>query len=212
MSPLEVLTSESQERMLAIVEPSNVDAVLALCEQVGRARDRHRRGHRRRPAGRHLARRDRRRRAARRRSPTTARSTTGPVARPDAEQDALIADTLDDAAATGDRRRAARRRCCGWSPRRSSARGGGSPSSTTGTSSAAPCSRCRTTAASCGSATTPTRGIALALDGNGRFARLDPHDGAQLALAEAYRNVACTGARRSRSPTASTSARPRTRR
>ena len=39
-----------------------------------------------------------------------------------------------------------------------------------------------------------TRGIALALDGNGRFARLDPHDGAQLALAEAYRNVACTGA------------------
>ena len=39
------------------------------------------------------------------------------------------------------------------------------------------------------------RGIALSLDGNGRFARLDPHDGAQLNLAEAYRNVACTGAR-----------------
>jgi phosphoribosylformylglycinamidine synthase len=39
------------------------------------------------------------------------------------------------------------------------------------------------------------RGIALSLDGNGRFARLDPHDGAQLSLAEAYRNVACTGAR-----------------
>jgi phosphoribosylformylglycinamidine synthase len=39
-----------------------------------------------------------------------------------------------------------------------------------------------------------TRGIALALDGNGRFAKLDPHDGAQLNLAEAYRNVACTGA------------------
>jgi phosphoribosylformylglycinamidine (FGAM) synthase-like enzyme len=40
-----------------------------------------------------------------------------------------------------------------------------------------------------------TRGIALSLDGNGRFAKLDPHDGAQLNLAEAYRNVACTGAR-----------------
>jgi phosphoribosylformylglycinamidine synthase subunit PurL len=40
-----------------------------------------------------------------------------------------------------------------------------------------------------------SRGIALALDGNGRFARLDPHDGAQLALSEAYRNVACAGAR-----------------
>src|SRR3569623_3724612 len=28
------------------------------------------------------------------------------------------------------------------------------------------------------------RGLALALDGNGRFAKLDPHDGAQLALSE----------------------------
>ena len=40
-----------------------------------------------------------------------------------------------------------------------------------------------------------TRGIALSVDGNGRYARLDPYTGAQLALAEAYRNVACTGAR-----------------
>src|SRR5659263_539944 len=38
-------------------------------------------------------------------------------------------------------------------------------------------------------------GIALATDGNGRYARLDPYAGAQLALAEAYRNVATTGAR-----------------
>ncbi|QSB05319.1 phosphoribosylformylglycinamidine synthase subunit PurL [Natronoglycomyces albus] len=37
-------------------------------------------------------------------------------------------------------------------------------------------------------------GIAISLDGNGRFARLDPYQGAQLALAEAYRNVAVTGA------------------
>ncbi|MDA0633709.1 phosphoribosylformylglycinamidine synthase subunit PurL [Nonomuraea sp. MCN248] len=40
-----------------------------------------------------------------------------------------------------------------------------------------------------------TRGIALATDGNGRYAKLDPYAGAQLALAEAYRNVAVTGAR-----------------
>ena len=40
-----------------------------------------------------------------------------------------------------------------------------------------------------------TRGIALSVDGNGRYARLDPYAGAQLALAEAYRNVATTGAR-----------------
>jgi phosphoribosylformylglycinamidine synthase II len=38
------------------------------------------------------------------------------------------------------------------------------------------------------------RGIALALDGNARFARLDPYTGAQLNLAEAYRNVAVSGA------------------
>ncbi len=41
----------------------------------------------------------------------------------------------------------------------------------------------------------PARGIALATDGNGRYAKLDPYAGAQLALAEAYRNVATTGAR-----------------
>ena len=38
-------------------------------------------------------------------------------------------------------------------------------------------------------------GVALATDANGRFAQLDPFAGAQLALAEAYRNVACVGAR-----------------
>ena len=38
-------------------------------------------------------------------------------------------------------------------------------------------------------------GVALATDGNGRYAKLDPYAGAQLALAEAYRNVAATGAR-----------------
>jgi phosphoribosylformylglycinamidine synthase subunit PurL len=38
-------------------------------------------------------------------------------------------------------------------------------------------------------------GIALATDGNGRYCRLDPYLGTQLVLAEAYRNVAVTGAR-----------------
>ena len=40
-----------------------------------------------------------------------------------------------------------------------------------------------------------TRGVALSTDGNGRYTRLDPYAGAQLALAEAYRNVAITGAK-----------------
>ena len=37
-------------------------------------------------------------------------------------------------------------------------------------------------------------GVAVATDGNGRFAKLDPYAGAQLALSEAYRNVAVSGA------------------
>ena len=37
-------------------------------------------------------------------------------------------------------------------------------------------------------------GIALATDGNGRYCRLDPYAGTKLALAEAYRNVAMSGA------------------
>jgi len=37
-------------------------------------------------------------------------------------------------------------------------------------------------------------GIALATDANARFSYLDPYRGAQLALSEAYRNVAATGA------------------
>ncbi len=37
-------------------------------------------------------------------------------------------------------------------------------------------------------------GVAISTDCNGRFAKLDPYAGAQLALAEAYRNVAATGA------------------
>jgi phosphoribosylformylglycinamidine synthase subunit PurL len=39
------------------------------------------------------------------------------------------------------------------------------------------------------------RGVAIATDCNGRYCALDPYAGAQLALAEAYRNVATAGAR-----------------
>ncbi len=38
------------------------------------------------------------------------------------------------------------------------------------------------------------RGVAVSTDCNGRFAKLDPYAGAQLALAESYRNVCVTGA------------------
>jgi phosphoribosylformylglycinamidine synthase len=39
------------------------------------------------------------------------------------------------------------------------------------------------------------KALALASDGNGRWCRLDPFVGAQLAVAEAARNVACSGAK-----------------
>lgn len=42
---------------------------------------------------------------------------------------------------------------------------------------------------------TTHRGVAIATDANGRYAKLDPRTGARLALAEAYRNVATVGAR-----------------
>ena len=38
------------------------------------------------------------------------------------------------------------------------------------------------------------RGVAVSADANGRYTFLDPNMGARLALAEAYRNVAVTGA------------------
>jgi phosphoribosylformylglycinamidine synthase subunit PurL len=41
---------------------------------------------------------------------------------------------------------------------------------------------------------TTQRGVAVATDGNARYCALDPYGGTQLALAEAYRNVAVTGA------------------
>lgn len=40
-----------------------------------------------------------------------------------------------------------------------------------------------------------TKALAVATDGNGRFCELDPRVGAQIAVAEACRNVAMTGAR-----------------
>ena len=41
---------------------------------------------------------------------------------------------------------------------------------------------------------TTGRGVAISTDCNGRFAKLDPYTGAQLALAESYRNVCASGA------------------
>ena len=98
------------------------------------------------------------------------------------------------AAAAGDRRRAARDAAARWSARPTSATSPGSPTSTTATSWATPRSRMPDDAGVVRVDEETGRGVALATDCNGRFAKLDPYAGAQLALAEAYRNVATAGA------------------
>ena len=94
MTPAEILSSESQERMCAVVTPENVDAFLAVCAKWDIARHGDRRGHRRRPAGDHLARGDGRRRAAAHRRPR--RPGLRAPGRPRrTTQDALVADAPD---------------------------------------------------------------------------------------------------------------------
>jgi phosphoribosylformylglycinamidine synthase len=192
MSPLEVLTSESQERMLAIVEPGKVEAVLALCNKwgvlatvIGEVTD----GDRLVVSWHGEVVVD---------APPASLADDGPVyrrpvARPDEEQDALNADGSGRLArpASGDELRATLLRLVA-SPELCSRRWVTEQYDRFvlgGTVLAMPHDG---GVVRLGDET--SRGIALALDGNGRFARLDPHDGAQLALAEAYRNVACTGA------------------
>jgi phosphoribosylformylglycinamidine synthase len=192
MSPLEVLTSESQERMLAIVEPASVDAVLDRCAKwgviatvIGEVTT----GDRLVVTWRGETVVD---------VPPASLADDGPVytrpvARPDAAQDALVANASTSL----------RRASTGAELRDTLLQLVGSPEL---------CSRRWVTEqydrfvlggtvlamphdGGVVRLDDSSRGIALALDGNGRFAMLDPHDGAQLALAEAYRNVACTGAR-----------------
>ncbi len=193
MSPLEVLTSESQERMLAIVEPANVPAVLERCQRwgvvatvIGEVTDTGRlvvRWHGQTVVD----------------VPPGSLADDGPVyqrplARPDAAQDALAADRSArlPRPASADELRDMLLTLIG-SPELCSRRWVAEQYDRYvlgGTALAMPHDA---GVVRLGDQT--SRGVAVSLDGNGRFARLDPHDGAQLVLAEAYRNVACTGAR-----------------
>ena len=144
LAPEEILMSESQERMMAVVEPDDVAAFLGDLREVGRRRDRRRRGHRHRPAADRLARRAGRRRAA----------ALGGPRRPDLP--APVRPARLAGRAPGRRRRVARpagdaarscaRRCSGWPAAPTSATSRGSPTSTTATSAATPCSRSPATA------------------------------------------------------------------
>ena len=191
MTPAEVLSSESQERMCAVVKPEDVNAFMAVCRKwdvlatvIGEVTD-----------GEHLVITwngetvvDAPPRTIAHAGPVYER----PVARPD-WQDGVIAATTADLPrpVTGDELR---------------------ETYLTLLASPALCSRKFITEqydryvrgntvlaehADSGMIRideTTGRGIALATDASGRYTYLDPYAGAQLALAEAYRNVAVSGA------------------
>ena len=140
LSPEEILMSESQERMCAVVDArTNLDAFLAICAQVGRRGRGHRRGQRLRPADHRLARRaDRRRAAAHRRArgpglraadraARTGWTRCRPTRRPERWRGPGRAGELREHGAAH------------WSARRTWRPRAGSPTSTTATCWATPC-------------------------------------------------------------------------
>ena len=191
MTAAEILSSESQERMCAVVTPDKVDAFLAVCAKWEVQADVHRRGDRHRPPGDHPPRR------WSSTSPPRTVAHDGPVLRRPAR-----ATGRSGRVAGQHFRRAGRvRRSTSSAPL--VLRMAGSPNL---------CSRGWVTdqydryvrgntvlaqpadAGIVRVADDSMLGLAMATDCNGRFTMLDPYAGAQLALAEAYRNVAITGA------------------
>ncbi|MCV7260957.1 phosphoribosylformylglycinamidine synthase subunit PurL [Mycobacterium shimoidei] len=191
MTPAEVLCSESQERMCAVVAPENVDAFMAVCRKwevlatvIGEVTD----GDRLRITWHGETVADVPPRTVADEGPVYQR----PVARPES-QDALNANRSSSLKrpVTGDELRSTLLALLG-SPHL--------------------CSRAfiteqydryvrgNTVLAEHADGgvlrvdESTGRGIAVSTDASGRYTLLDPYAGAQLALAEAYRNVAVTGA------------------
>jgi phosphoribosylformylglycinamidine synthase len=191
MSPAEILSSESQERMCAVVTPGNVEAFMAVCRKwdviatvIGEVTD----GDRLKITWHGETVVDVPPRTVAHEGPVYQR----PLARPDT-QDALNADTSAalPRPRAGDELRATLLALLG-SPHL--------------------CSRAFITEQYDRYVRGNTvlaehadggvlridertgRGIAVSTDASGRYTQLDPYAGAQLALAEAYRNVAVTGA------------------
>ncbi|KQY58167.1 phosphoribosylglycinamide synthetase [Aeromicrobium sp. Root495] len=191
LSPEEILMSESQERMMAVVEPEHLDAFMSICEKwdveavvVGEVTD-----------GDHLVIDwhgetvvDVPPRSVAHDGPTYDR----PYARP-SWQDALQADTADSLArpASGDELLAALRAMVS-SPNLAD--------KSWVTDQYDRYVQGNTVLAQPEDAgivrvdEDTNLGVAISTDCNGRFAKLDPYAGAQLALAEAFRNVAVSGA------------------
>lgn len=192
MTPAEILSSESQERMCAVVRPSDVDAFMRVCQkwdviatEIGEVTD-----------GDHLVITwhgetvvDVPPRTVAHEGPVYER----PVERP-SFQDKVIADVPASLVrpSTSDELRAEILRMAG-SPNLSSRRWvteqydryvrGGTVLAQPSDSGMIRIDE------------STGRGVAISCDCNGRYVYLDPYAGAQLALAEAYRNVVVSGAR-----------------
>ena len=196
LAPEEILMSESQERMCAIVEPRQVDAFLAVCAKwdvdatvIGEVTDGGRLGSSGTARPSSTCRRARWRTRAR---STTARTPARPTrtrCRPTRRPPPAARPTPAELRATA----AADGRLARTSPPRR-----GSPrqydryvQGNTVLAQPDDAGMVRVDEET-------GLGVAIATDGNGRYTRLDPYAGAQLALAEAYRNVAATGARAAR--------------
>jgi phosphoribosylformylglycinamidine synthase len=188
MEPFEILTSESQERMLAIVKPQDLNAVVAICEKwglesavVGKATGD---GNLRATRGGEVV----------AEVPASSLADDGPVYNremsPPLEQDDLVADDptgLPPAASEQD----ALLRVLGspniasklwvWEQYDSLVQG----NTLAGPPGDAGLIRIEGT----------KRAVAVSTDGNGRYGHLDPYLGGAHAVAESARNVACTGAR-----------------
>jgi phosphoribosylformylglycinamidine synthase subunit PurL len=188
MEHFEILTSESQERMLAIVRPEDLDAVRDVCERwglgssvVGRVTDD---GLvRARMSGAVVA-----------EVPARSLAEDGPVYRrpmaPPAELAELAAAGSTSAPPPGEPAKVLLRLL--GSPNIASKRWVWEQydSVVQGNTVAGPGGDAAVVRLE-GS----LRAIALSTDGNGRYGRLDPYLGAAHAVAEAARNVACVGAR-----------------
>ncbi len=191
MTPAEVLSSESQERMCAVVAPENVDAFLAVCRKwevlatvIGEVTD----GDRLLITWNGETVVDVPPRTVAHEGPVYQR----PVQRPDGQDDLIAASSKTlHRPATGDELRATLIALLG-SPHLCSRK--------FITEQYDRYVRGNTVLAQNADGGVlrvdeeTGRGIAVSTDASGRYTQLDPYAGAQLALAEAYRNVAVTGA------------------
>ena len=190
MEPFEIMISESQERMLCVVEPGRLPELLEICERwevranaIGEVTDTEpaARARRRRAGGRH------------------ARGRAGgrlPALRPRARGARRAASTRTRRRGSTPDADAGRAPCSPCSARRTWPPSASPSSSTTRSSGSRtvrgrrrPTPRCSSSRRTAGSGA-----IAVSIDGNGRRVACDPYTGAVEAVLECARNLACVGA------------------